>query len=144
MIQDEWFNVNFSQSWIMWRHGAPLKLVQFEFYEQILCPTNGLPQKLMLNKMPRYHLHFRNVRLEDASNLSMKGLKVLKQHKVVHLEVNGLKITINDLIACLGDWSLRNLRSLNVANSSFTDCSRSFNFPQSSSACHPLTSWYSN
>lgn len=67
---------------------------------------------------------FRHVKLKDASNLTAKGLKVLKQHKVIDLEVNGLKITVNDLIACLGDWSLQNLRSLSVARGSFMDCSR--------------------
>lgn len=38
--------------------------------------------------------------------------------------VNGLKITVNDLISCLGDWSVQNLRSLSVAKGSFIDCSR--------------------
>lgn len=66
----------------------------------------------------------RHVRLKDASTLSAKGLRILKQHKVVDLIVNGLKITVNDLISCLGDWSLQNLRSLSVAKGSFMDCSR--------------------
>jgi len=67
---------------------------------------------------------FRHVRLKDASTLSAKGLSVLKQHKVVDLIVNGLKITVNDLINCLGDWSIQNLRSLSVAKGSFMDFSR--------------------
>ncbi|XP_058805483.1 protein zyg-11 homolog B isoform X1 [Phymastichus coffea] len=66
----------------------------------------------------------RHVKLKNASNLTVKGLTVLKQHKVIDLEVNRLKITVNDLIACLGDWSLQNLRSLSVARGSFMDCSR--------------------
>ncbi|XP_012216425.1 protein zyg-11 homolog B-like isoform X2 [Linepithema humile] len=66
----------------------------------------------------------RHVRLKDASTLSAKGLSVLKQHKVVDLIVNGLKITVNDLISCLGDWSIQNLRSLSVAKGSFMDFSR--------------------
>ncbi|GAB1863790.1 Protein zyg-11-like protein B [Camponotus japonicus] len=66
----------------------------------------------------------RHVRLKDASSLSVKGLSVLKQHKVVDLIVNGLKITVNDLISCLGDWSIQNLRSLSVAKGSFMDFSR--------------------
>ncbi|KAL7289258.1 hypothetical protein TKK_0017195 [Trichogramma kaykai] len=66
----------------------------------------------------------KHVKLKDASNLTAKGLKVLKQHKVIDLEVNELKITVNDLIACLGDWTLQNLRSLSVARGSFMDCSR--------------------
>ncbi|XP_025074864.1 protein zyg-11 homolog B-like isoform X3 [Pogonomyrmex barbatus] len=66
----------------------------------------------------------RHVRLKDASTLSAKGLSVLKQHKIVDLIVNGLKITVNDLISCLGDWSIQNLRSLSVAKGSFMDFSR--------------------
>lgn len=66
----------------------------------------------------------RHVRLKDASTLSAKGLSVLKQHKVIDLIVNGLKITVNDLISCLGDWSIQNLRSLSVAKGSFMDFSR--------------------
>ncbi|XP_014203818.1 protein zyg-11 homolog B [Copidosoma floridanum] len=66
----------------------------------------------------------RHVKLKDASNLTAKGLKVLKQHKIVDLEVNGLKITVNDLITCLGEWSLQNLRSLSLARGSFMDCTR--------------------
>jgi len=62
--------------------------------------------------------------LKDASTLSVKGLSVLKQHKVIDLIVNGLKITVNDLISCLGDWSIQNLRSLSVAKGSFMDFSR--------------------
>lgn len=66
----------------------------------------------------------RHVKLKNASNLSVKGLKMLREHKVIDLEVKGLKISINDLIACLGTWSLQNLRSLSVAKGSFMDCSR--------------------
>ncbi|XP_043479584.1 protein zyg-11 homolog B-like [Leptopilina heterotoma] len=66
----------------------------------------------------------RHVKLKNASNLSVKGLKILREHKVIDLEVKGLKIAINDLITCLGTWSLQNLRSLSVAKGSFMDCSR--------------------
>ena len=64
------------------------------------------------------------MKLKNASNLSVKGLKILKEHKIIDLEVKGLKIAINDLIGCLGTWSLQNLRSLSVAKGSFVDCSR--------------------
>ena len=53
----------------------------------------------------------RHVRLKDASKLSIKGLKTLKGHKIVELEAQGLtKATVTDLISCLGEWSLQNLR----------------------------------
>lgn len=66
--------------------------------------------------------------MKDASTLSAKGLSILKQHKVIDLIVNGLKITVNDLISCLGDWSIQNLRSLSVAKGSFMDFSRLLQF----------------
>jgi len=64
----------------------------------------------------------RHVRLKDASKLTVKGLKTLKGHKIVELEALGLtKATVTDLVSCLGEWSLHNLRMLNVSNSNFMD-----------------------
>ncbi|XP_015119052.1 protein zyg-11 homolog B isoform X1 [Diachasma alloeum] len=97
-----------------------------EISEQLLaslCEKKALSD-LTITLFDSKTTRLRYVRLKDASNLSTKGLKVLKQHKVVDLEVKGLKITINDLISCLGEWSLQNLRSLSVAKGSFIDCSR--------------------
>lgn len=88
-----------------------------------LCEKKALSD-LTITLFDSKATRLRHVRLRDASSLSAKGLKVLKQHKVIDLEVNGLKITINDLIGCLGEWSLENLRSLSVAKGSFIDCSR--------------------
>lgn len=63
----------------------------------------------------------KKVKIPNASKLSLKGLRVLKTHHITDLEVIGLtKITINELIGCLGEWSLYHLRNLNVASSSFT------------------------
>ncbi|XP_054723856.1 protein zyg-11 homolog B-like [Uloborus diversus] len=59
------------------------------------------------------------VHISDASEVSCKGLRVLRQHKITELVVTGLSsITVNDLIGCLGDWTLEHLRLLNVSNSS--------------------------
>uniref|UniRef100_A0A1B6MT34 Uncharacterized protein n=1 Tax=Graphocephala atropunctata TaxID=36148 RepID=A0A1B6MT34_9HEMI len=63
----------------------------------------------------------RRVCITDASGLTLCGLRVLKAHKITELETQGLKVTVNDLISCLGEWTLQNLRSLNVAHSAFTD-----------------------
>ncbi|XP_054290704.1 protein zyg-11 homolog B-like [Macrosteles quadrilineatus] len=63
----------------------------------------------------------RRVCLSDASQLTLRGLKVLRAHKITDLETQGLKVTVNDLIGCLGEWTLQNLRSLNVAHSAFMD-----------------------
>jgi Zyg-11 family protein len=60
------------------------------------------------------------VRLKDASKLSVKGLRTLKGHKIIELEALGLtRATVTDLLGCLGEWSLHNLRLLNVTNSTF-------------------------
>ncbi|XP_008201802.1 protein zyg-11 homolog B isoform X1 [Nasonia vitripennis] len=97
-----------------------------EISEQLLyslCERKKLSD-LIITLFDSKTTRLRHVKLKDASNLTAKGLIVLKQHKVIDLEVNGLKITVNDLISCLGDWSLQNLRSLSVARGSFMDCSR--------------------
>ncbi|XP_047361146.1 protein zyg-11 homolog B-like isoform X1 [Vespa velutina] len=97
-----------------------------EISEQLLsslCEKKTLSD-LTITLFDSKSTRLRHVKLKDASTLSAKGLKVLKQHKVVDLVVNGLKVTVNDLISCLGDWSLQNLRSLSVAKGSFMDCSR--------------------
>ena len=64
----------------------------------------------------------KQVRFRDASKLSVKGLKTLRGHRIQDLEAVGLsKATVTDLISCLGEWSLLNLRNFNVANSTFVD-----------------------
>ncbi|XP_046464898.1 protein zyg-11 homolog B isoform X1 [Neodiprion pinetum] len=89
-----------------------------------LCERKALSD-LTITLFDSKTTRLRHVRLKDASSLSIKGLKVLSQHKVVDLEIDGLKINVNDLIGCLGEWSLQNLRSLSVAKGSFMDCARS-------------------
>lgn len=109
---------------LSFRH--PDAFLPAEISEQLLsnlCEKKTLSD-LTITLFDSKSTRLRHVRLKDASALSAKGLKILKQHKVVDLTVNGLKITVNDLISCLGDWSLQNLRSLSVAKGSFMDCSR--------------------
>ena len=67
----------------------------------------------------------KQVRFRDASKLSVKGLKTLRGHRIQELEAVGLsKATVTDLISCLGEWSLLNLRNFNVANSTFVDSNK--------------------
>jgi Zyg-11 family protein len=66
----------------------------------------------------------RDVQIRNARMLTTRGLRVLKGHKISSLEATGMKVTVNDLIGCLGEWTLQNLRSLNVARSTFMDASR--------------------
>lgn len=65
------------------------------------------------------------VALKNSSNLSRRGLKrVLQQHHIIDLEANQLKVTISDLINCLSEWTLKNLRSLDVSGCTFVDGSK--------------------
>ncbi|ESP03618.1 hypothetical protein LOTGIDRAFT_137121 [Lottia gigantea] len=66
----------------------------------------------------------RHVSIKDAS-LTTKGLRIFKSHKISELEITGLKsVTVNDLIGCLGEWTLTNLRLLNVSNSTFINSAK--------------------
>ncbi|KAG7188107.1 hypothetical protein KM043_015956 [Ampulex compressa] len=116
--------VSMSATRLSFKH--PDAFLPAEVSEQLLsnlCEKKTLSD-LTITLFDSKSTRLRHVRLKDASTLSAKGLRVLKQHKVVDLVVNGLKITVNDLISCLGDWSLQNLRSLSVAKGSFMNCSR--------------------
>lgn len=66
-------------------------------------------------------LFYRKVRLQKAKSLTRKGLRVLRGHNISELEATGLNVTVNDLILSLGDWSLQNLKSLNVSRCSFLE-----------------------
>ncbi len=49
----------------------------------------------------------------------------MRGHKILELEALGLrKSTVTDLISCLGEWSLQNLKMLNVSNSTFLDTNK--------------------
>lgn len=75
----------------------------------------------MMYNFKTNNFYFRRVCISDASELTTRGLRTLKPHKISELETRGLKVTVNDLIGCLGEWTLQNLRSLNVAHSAFMD-----------------------
>ena len=66
----------------------------------------------------------KRVRIKDVQ-LTTKGLRMLKGHKLTELEAIGLQeITVNELIGCLGEWSLANLRTLNVTNCLFMNSAK--------------------
>lgn len=65
------------------------------------------------------------VKLRTGSYLTPKGLKILKQHNILSLEIpNLLKVPINNLIACLNEWTLKNLYELRVPNCTFASNGR--------------------
>lgn len=64
-------------------------------------------------------ISFRNVILPKTKNLTTKGLRTLKKHKIKKLKVHGLDCTVNELVGSLGEWTTQNLETLCVSNSSF-------------------------
>lgn len=63
--------------------------------------------------------------LQNSSNLTRKGLRrTLQQHHIIDLEATQLMVTISDLINCLSEWTLKNLRSLDVSCCTFVDSSK--------------------
>jgi hypothetical protein len=59
---------------------------------------------------------------------------------MVELEVSGLvKATVTDLIGCLNDWTVLNLKVLNVSNSTFVDQNK-YTIVMALSKLHNLTS----
>ncbi|KAK3701133.1 hypothetical protein RRG08_029606 [Elysia crispata] len=70
------------------------------------------------------HAALRHVSIHNAA-VTSRGLRILKGHRVSHLEVTGIKdVTVNDIIGCLGEWTLSNLRNLNVSRNTFLNNSK--------------------
>ncbi|XP_005110536.1 protein zyg-11 homolog B [Aplysia californica] len=66
----------------------------------------------------------RHVSIHNAP-VTSRGLRILKGHRVSQLEVTGIKdVTVNDVIGCLGEWTLSNLRILNVSRNTFLNNSK--------------------
>ncbi|XP_059151723.1 protein zyg-11 homolog B-like [Physella acuta] len=66
----------------------------------------------------------RHVSIHNAP-VTSRGLRILKGHRVSQLEVTGIKdVTVNDIIGCLGEWTLSNLRILNVSRNTFLNNSK--------------------
>ncbi len=83
-----------------------------------LCSKGKLTDQTML-VFDHHVTSLKRVRIKDAP-LSTKGLRVLRPHKILELEAIGLtKVSVNELIGCLGEKTLSNLKVLNVSNMSF-------------------------
>ncbi len=67
------------------------------------------------------------VRVPDASKLTTRGLKTLRGHDIVELEATGLaKATISELIGCLGDETVRTMKTFSVPKSTVMDVSKHY------------------
>jgi Zyg-11 family protein len=96
-----------------------------ELLESLSANNQLTDEVLLMSIFDSDCTQLRHVRIPDASQLTTKGLRALKTHRINELEVCGLiKCTINELIGCLGEWSLLRLRYLNVAHSSFTSSNK--------------------
>ncbi|XP_050440716.1 protein zyg-11 homolog B-like [Adelges cooleyi] len=74
------------------------------------------------------NVYLRNVVLPKTKNLTTKGLRTLKKHKIKKLKARGLKCTVNELVGSLGEWTTHNLEMLCVSNSSFLSDSYEMKF----------------
>lgn len=112
----------------------PKKLV---FKDSEVCFHTDLSEQLLVTLCEKGKLNDESLALFDSQNttlrrvsihdaqLTLKGLRVLKTHRISDLEITGLKgVTVNDVIGCLGEWTLSNLRMLNVSNNSFLDSAK--------------------
>jgi len=98
-----------------------------EISEQLLAKLSEQRRldDLVLSLFSSEATRLKQVKIKDASKLSIKGLRTLRGHKIQELEAVALsKSTITDLISCLGDWTLNNVRVLNVAYSTFMDTNK--------------------
>ncbi|KAM7287260.1 protein zyg-11 homolog B [Ixodes scapularis] len=94
-----------------------------EVSQQVLetLSARGLLNDSILTLFDSRSTRLQRVRIKNATNVTTKGLRVLRSHKLTELEATGLsQVAVNDLIGCLGDWTLSNLRLLNVARTAFT------------------------
>ena len=96
-----------------------------EYLLESISEDGRLTDDVMQEVFPSENCRLENVRIPDASCLSKRGLRVLRSHHINQLQVTGLtKATINELIGCLGEYSLNNLNLLNVSRSTFTSSAR--------------------
>jgi len=85
----------------------------------------GLINDLVLTLFDGQKTCLKKVKIENASKLTVTGLQSLSYHNLTDLEISNLvKATVNDLIQSLNPWTLENLKTLNVSNSTFVDAKK--------------------
>ncbi|KAF7283179.1 hypothetical protein GWI33_001242 [Rhynchophorus ferrugineus] len=74
-----------------------------------------------LNIFSELNTKLKTVKIKNCK-VTKRGLEILRQHKITDLEIVNLKnMNIEDILGCLGDWSLQNLVNANFANCTFAD-----------------------
>ena len=79
-----------------------------------LCLRKRMHGDSVMTLFTGENTRLRHVTIPDASTLTINGLKILKQHKIQDLEIHYLLDVSRLLDQCLSQWTLSNLRSLNV------------------------------
>ena len=80
----------------------------------LVLSKNGKMNDKRLTLFDHHYARLKKVKLNQAAELSKKGLSVLKGHKVTHLEMQSLSQTDANVILdkCLNEWSTENLKTL--------------------------------
>lgn len=77
---------------------------------------------VLLNFFTSKYTRLSNVKIQNAAILTSKGLRAFRTHNLKTLEIHHLKkATLNELIACLNQWTQTNLQFLSVSNCSLID-----------------------
>ncbi|KAL1502767.1 hypothetical protein ABEB36_007865 [Hypothenemus hampei] len=88
------------------------KLLNKMMKKRLLCDAT-------LNLFNQHNTKLKCVIIKNC-DVSKRGLKILKQHKITDLEIMPvMHDDIGDVIDCLSDWSMANLRSANFAHCSY-------------------------
>lgn len=96
--------------------------------EQLLgiLAAKGKLNNQTLTLFKPHNTRLQRVVLSNMPSLSRKALRTLQHHPIIDLEASKLNgaVAVIDLINSLRQWTLENLRSLNISNCSFTDNSK--------------------
>lgn len=65
------------------------------------------------------HCTLSEIFLPDAKSLTTRGLEKLRRHNISVIIVFNMKISVEKLIGCLGNWTLNNLKFLDVKDGTF-------------------------
>ncbi|XP_076256337.1 protein zyg-11 homolog B-like [Rhynchophorus ferrugineus] len=110
---------------------------RYKFRDSDIFLVNTMSERLMEKMLEKRILCDATLNIFSSRNTILKtvkiknckvtkgGLEILKQHKIIDLEIVNLKnVSLSDILDCLGDWTLQNLVKANFARSTFTDTFR--------------------
>ncbi|CAH1132300.1 unnamed protein product [Ceutorhynchus assimilis] len=93
------------------------KLMKKMMQKKLLCDAT-------LNIFSEQNTKLQSVKIKNCK-VTKCGLEILRQHKIIDLEIANLRnVSIEDVLDCLNDWSLQNLRTVNFSHCPCTDMFR--------------------